>query len=68
MKRTRETIQSELQEARARYNALSQEWDTHPDVVSEREARKLFEDGGFAYVEEVSAGAYHWGFVVRKKS
>ena len=38
MKRARETIQSELQEARARYNALSQEWDTHPDVVSEREA------------------------------
>lgn len=41
----------------------------HEDrVVSEREAKKLFEDGGFSYIEDVPAGAYHWGFVVRKKS
>ncbi|MGC9602781.1 MAG: class I SAM-dependent methyltransferase [Minisyncoccia bacterium] len=36
-------------------------------VIQEDEARKLFEDAGFAYVEPVPAGAYHWGFVVRKK-
>jgi ubiquinone/menaquinone biosynthesis C-methylase UbiE len=40
----------------------------HPDhVVSEGDARKMFEEGGFTYLEPVSAGAYHWGFVVRKK-
>jgi len=37
-------------------------------VVSEREAKKLFEEGGFSHVEDIPAGAYHWGFVVRKKS
>jgi ubiquinone/menaquinone biosynthesis C-methylase UbiE len=36
-------------------------------VIKEDEARKLFEDAGFAYEESVPAGAYHWGFVVRKK-
>ena len=36
-------------------------------VIKEEEARKLFEDTGFVYVEPVPAGAYHWGFVVRKK-
>jgi hypothetical protein len=36
-------------------------------VIKEEDARKLFEDTGFAYVEPVPAGAYHWGFVVRKK-
>ncbi len=41
----------------------------HPKhVVSESEARRLFEEAGFAYVERVAAGAYHWGFVVRKKA
>src|SRR5581483_11626867 len=41
----------------------------HPDhVITEREAKKLFEDEGFVVVSEVPAGAYHWGLVVRKKS
>lgn len=41
----------------------------HEDhIVTEREAKKLFEEGGFAVVEDVPTGAYHWGFVVRKKS
>ena len=39
----------------------------HADhVVSEETARKLFEDNGFGYIEAVPAGAYHWGFIVRK--
>jgi ubiquinone/menaquinone biosynthesis C-methylase UbiE len=39
----------------------------HPDhVVTEEDARKLFEEHGFSYVDAVPAGAYHWGFVVRK--
>jgi len=41
----------------------------HEDhVITASEARKLFEEGGFAFVEEVPAGEYHWGFVVRKKA
>lgn len=41
----------------------------HPDhVVSEKEARTLFEEGGFTYIEKIPAGAYHWGFIVRKKA
>lgn len=41
----------------------------HPDhVVSERSVRALFEAEGFANFEELPAGQYHWGFVVRKKS
>ena len=36
-------------------------------VVSEKNARALFEGAGFVFVEKVPAGAYHWGFVVRKK-
>jgi ubiquinone/menaquinone biosynthesis C-methylase UbiE len=40
----------------------------HPDqVVSMAEARTLFEEGGFTYLTAIPAGAYHWGFVVRKK-
>ncbi len=40
----------------------------HPDhVVSADHARTLFELNGFDYVQEVPAGAYHWGFLVRKK-
>ncbi|HUD03003.1 MAG TPA: class I SAM-dependent methyltransferase [Candidatus Paceibacterota bacterium] len=35
-------------------------------IIKEDEARKLFEDAGFVYVEPVPAGAYHWGFIVRK--
>jgi len=37
-------------------------------VFTEKAARALFEDAGFTYVEDVPAGAYHWGFVVRKKA
>lgn len=41
----------------------------HPEhVVSAAEARTLFEEGGFIYLEKIPAGAYHWGFIVRKKS
>ncbi|OGC84718.1 hypothetical protein A3F55_02555 [Candidatus Adlerbacteria bacterium RIFCSPHIGHO2_12_FULL_53_18] len=41
----------------------------HTDhVITAAAARALFETQGFAYVEEVPAGLYHWGFVVRKKS
>lgn len=40
----------------------------HPaHVVTASQARKLFEDAGFAYREDIPAGAYHWGFLVRKK-
>jgi len=40
----------------------------HPEhVLSESDARKLFEEGGFTYLDSIPAGAYHWGFVVRKK-
>jgi len=39
-------------------------------VVGAHAARKLFEDGGFVFVDPptggVPAGEYHWGFVVRK--
>lgn len=41
----------------------------HPDhVITEPSARALFEDVGFVYVEQIPAGEYHWGFVVRKKA
>lgn len=41
----------------------------HPDhVFGAAAAKKLFEDGGFSVLDEVPAGEYHWGFVVRKKS
>jgi ubiquinone/menaquinone biosynthesis C-methylase UbiE len=41
----------------------------HPEqVVSEAEARDLFEQNGFSYLEKIPAGAYHWGFTVRKKA
>jgi ubiquinone/menaquinone biosynthesis C-methylase UbiE len=36
-------------------------------VIKEDEAHKLFEDAGFTFVESIPAGAYHWGFVMRKK-
>jgi len=35
-------------------------------IVTAREARKLFEEQGFTFVEDVPAGAYHWGFIMRK--
>lgn len=37
-------------------------------VYTEAAAHDLFSQAGFAYVDRVPAGAYHWGFVVRKKS
>ncbi|HEV8667020.1 MAG TPA: methyltransferase domain-containing protein [Candidatus Paceibacterota bacterium] len=41
----------------------------HPDhVISKEDARRLFEEGGFQYQATVPAGAYHWGFTVRKKA
>lgn len=41
----------------------------HEDHVFKGEdARALFESLGFTFIEEVPAGLYHWGFVVRKKS
>lgn len=40
----------------------------HPDhILTVSEARKLFEEEGFAHVKDVPAGQYHWGFLVRKK-
>ncbi len=40
----------------------------HPDnVITADDARDLFKSGGFSYVEDIPAGGYHWGFVVRKK-
>jgi len=41
----------------------------HPDhVVTAGKARDLFEKGGFAYIGDVPAGEYHWGFLVRKNA
>ena len=37
-------------------------------VVSAQSAQKLFEDAGFSYIEDIPAGAYHWGFLIRKKT
>ena len=40
----------------------------HPShIVTEAAARPLFESEGFTFVESVPCGAYHWGFVMRKK-
>ncbi len=40
----------------------------HPDhVITVGMARDLFEKGGLQYLEDVPAGQYHWGFIVRKK-
>jgi len=39
----------------------------HPSqVVSAAEAKKIFEAAGFAQAEDIPAGAYHWGMVLRK--
>ncbi len=41
----------------------------HEDhVIGAKEAQKLFEEGGFSLSNEIPAGTYHWGFLVRKKS
>ena len=40
----------------------------HPDhVYTADAARRLFEERGLIYSHNIPAGAYHWGFVVRKK-
>lgn len=40
----------------------------HPDhVVASSEAKALCEEAGLTYGGDIPAGAYHWGFVVRKK-
>lgn len=40
----------------------------HPDhVVHEKEAQKLFEEGGFSIERHISAGAHHYGFVAVKQ-
>ncbi len=36
-------------------------------VVTVGMARDVFEKVGMQYVEDVPAGEYHWGFIVRKK-
>lgn len=37
-------------------------------VVTADHAQTLFELNGFTYLEPVPAGAYHWGFLARKKA
>ncbi len=40
----------------------------HPlHVFKGADAKKLFERGGFVFMEEFSAGAYHWGYIMKKK-
>ena len=41
----------------------------HPDhVISLEKAQNLFEKHGFGILSHIDAGAYHWGFVARKKA
>ncbi len=41
----------------------------HKDhVLTEADARELFEKHGFLTSDPIPAGAYHWGFIGRKKS
>ncbi len=35
-------------------------------VVTEPEARRLFEGGGFKFVKKIEAGAHHYGMIFRK--
>lgn len=40
----------------------------HPDhVITIGAARDIIEKAGLVYVHDVPAGAYHWGFIIRKK-
>src|SRR3569623_622585 len=56
-------------------NALVVDWSDshgglgpHPGHVVTREAaEKMFEAQGFAIAKAIHAGAYHWGFLARKK-
>lgn len=71
----REAIAEMRRVLRAGGRALVLDWSgswgglgPHPSHVLTREqALQLFEDLHFAYVKDVPAGAYHWGFIVRKK-
>src|SRR3989344_463932 len=36
------------------------------DIVTEKEARELFEQSGFTVEKAISAGAHHWGLILRK--
>ncbi len=41
----------------------------HPKhVVTSDSAQSLCKEGGFSVIQDIPAGAYHWGFMVRKKS
>lgn len=40
----------------------------HPShVVGEAAGRRVFEDAGFVFVNNVPAGAFHWGVILKKK-
>lgn len=40
----------------------------HEDhVVAQEDARGIFERAGFAHAEDIPAGGYHWGLILRKK-
>ncbi len=36
-------------------------------VVTQAQAKELFEAAGFAQPEDIPAGAYHWGLILRKR-
>jgi ubiquinone/menaquinone biosynthesis C-methylase UbiE len=36
-------------------------------IVSAAEAKKIFEVAGFAQAEDIPAGEYHWGLILRKR-
>lgn len=39
-----------------------------PDhVVAQAQAQKIFEAAGFSHAEDIPAGAYHWGLILRKR-
>jgi len=35
-------------------------------LISKEEAKHIFEEAGFFYEKDISAGAHHWGMLVRK--
>lgn len=40
----------------------------HQDqVVTAAHAKKIFEAAGFVHAEDIPAGAYHWGLILRKR-
>lgn len=36
-------------------------------IITAAQARRVFEPAGFAWEEDIPAGAYHWGLILRKK-